>query len=182
MKKTIMGKHSTILRVLFLLSLFINFACKTSDETSPTPTPPPKPKGVFTIGAVVGSAIYDNLVNKTLTLTFTAQLFSNDTIGGTVTYWKFIVKKDSNSLLEINKDNYNNSSYNLSAYSSSGSYSIFANSNMVLTVKHDSGVEIPNPFSNIVPNNLDFYVTILDNNGYEQQGTVNAIFYFTNLF
>ncbi|HEX7501861.1 MAG TPA: hypothetical protein VF451_00455 [Acidobacteriota bacterium] len=182
MKKSFVGKYKSIPFILFLLSVILNIACKTSDETNPPPTPTPKPKGVFIIGAVTGTAIYDSLLSKKLTLKFTAQLFSNDNIGGIVTNWRFIVKKDSNALLEINKDNFNNSTFKLTAYGSSGSYSIPANSSMAITVKHDNDVDISNPFGSIIPNQLDFYVTIMDNNGYEQSGNVNTNFIFTSLF
>jgi hypothetical protein len=136
-------------------------------------TPTPTPKGSFTLGTASGTAIYANLVNFHVTL---------NNIGGGVTYWKFIIKKDNNLLLEINKDNYN-SLYKLSISSASGSYSIPANTIVGFNIIHDSGNYINgNPFGQNIPNNFDFYVTIVDTNGYEHSLTANFPFYFINLF
>lgn len=148
-------------------------------------TNPPisKPKGVFLVSPVVGSAFWDYIFNQ-MTLTFSAQIFSNDNIGGTITNWKFIVKSGNSSLLEINPNNYNNSVYNLSGYTTNNnSLQIPANQKITLTIKHDEGNYISgNPFGQIIPDNLDFYITIMDNNGYEQSITSNAIFYFINIW
>lgn len=159
--------------VVVLVALLIK-----KKATIPTPTP----KGSFTLGTASGTAIYANLVSFHVTLNLMFQISSNNNIGGGITYWKFIIKKDNNLLLEINKDNYS-SSYNLSISSGSGSYSIPANTIVGFNVIHDSGNYINgNPFGQNIPNNFDFYVTIVDANGYEHSLTANFPFYFINLF
>lgn len=178
-------------------TILISFGCN-SDKITPGYRPTNEIKGRFIIGLVTGGARYSNLVDVNGFLTgkvnnsssvdsivvfnFSAQIFCDDNIGGRIVNWRFYIKKDSHVLLEIGEYNYYDSYFRLSVYSTSGSYSIPANSNMVLTVKHDDGASTPGfPFGQEIPNYVEFFVLIEDNYGSLHSKSVIVPFHFTPL-
>jgi len=177
--------------------LFINFGCN-SDKVIPGYRPTNEIKGSFTVGLVTATGRYSNLVDvnglvtgkvnysspvdSIVVFNFSAQLFCDANIGGRIVNWRFYIKKDSRFLLEIGEYNYYDGYFRLSVYSTSGSYSIPANSNMVLTVKHDDGVSTPGfPFGQEIPNYVEFFALIEDDYGFLHSKSAIVPFHFTPL-
>jgi hypothetical protein len=170
MKKSSTKSPITFIVSLILFSIIINFGCKTSDETE-------KPQGSFSVLALSGQVIWEPIFNRT-SIYFSVSIKSNNNVGGEITSWLFTIKKDNTTLWTINNLNYQ--AFNFSVFPSTNSYRIPANQTLQFKVEHGTDVYVSgNPFGNIIPNKLDFSVSIKDNNGYDfSQSTTSNDFTF----
>lgn len=149
-----MKNNSGVFFVLVLFSLFLfNSSCKKSEGA-----------GIYVITSGEGYVYYDGIVFKT-DLSFSCGISNQSEIAGTIIAWKFVFKKGSTELLEINSDNC--TSYNIIK---------FADVRVKpYSVREILGETIPAierdlfPYGD--PDNMDISVTITDDNS--NQATIH---------
>ena len=129
---------------------------------------------------MTGAARYSARDDIYVKFDLSAEILSHDDIGGEVSSWSFSFNRNDKFLLQIGSYNYKDVYFNLSLHRTNDSYTIPANSSLVLSLKHDEGKSTPGyPFGQDVPNNMDFNVIIEDGNGHWQSFKVNVPFSYT---
>jgi hypothetical protein len=142
---------------LFSLLVF-DSSCKINEEIQQTP------QGLFAISSGLSKVMYFHYEDLTY-LVMNASVLSQNTIGGTITSWKFIFRSGDSELIEISKANY--STYLLYTY---GQSVLYPNNSAAINVSyadkaHENFSPCPGKLFSSDPDNMVISITILDDNG-----------------